>query len=286
MFKSISLTCRVDASSRILQRLERHRPADLMRVPLLQTMTIPPQLGERHEIRFRRSGDDYCIELPASAEEYLSRLGSQTRKHLPYYLRRLKKEWGNHWRLEQTFGRHITKESYRDLLALNRLRMDRKRRRSLWTEKLAEHRWGLASEFGSLESIRYKDRLIAGTLSFVYGKEAFLVVIAHDPEHDRLNLGNVCLWLTIEDLIARGYARYHLLWGNSPYKEQFGAVAHPLYEMTLFRNPLAARVWRGVELLRVEKVWGKSKSFAHKIAWFFPGASQDHRDKAPRIEKV
>lgn len=276
MFKSISLMGRVEPSSKILQRLFCDCPADLIRIPLLLTTTVTAQPGECREIHFRRSADDYCIELPASVEEYLSRLGSKTRKHLPYYLRRLKREWEKEWRVEQTSGLRITKESYGDLLALNRLRMDRKGRRSLWTEKLAEHRWGLASEFGSLKSIHYRDRFVAGTLSFVYGKDAFLVVIAHDPEHDRLNLGNVCLWLTIEDLIARGITRYHLLWGNSPYKEQFGAVAHPLYEVTVFMNPLAARVWRGAELLRIEKIWGLSNSATQKIAWFFSAARRDH----------
>jgi hypothetical protein len=269
VFKSIAVACRVDPSSEILRRLLRARAADLVRVPLLTIRSAPQLCDEEVAIHFRRSGDDYCIELPASGEEYLSRLGSTTRKHLPYYLRRLKKEWGKDLRVEQSFGREITKESYCDLLALNRLRMDRKRKKSLWTEGLAEHRWGLARECGSLESIYHKERLVAGTLSFVYGKEAFLTVIAHDPEQDRLNLGNACLWLTIQDLIAQGFSRYHLLWGNSPYKEQFGAAAHPLYEMTLFLNPVAARVSRVSELLRVEQIWGLSKSVTQKLAWFF-----------------
>jgi len=199
-------------------------------------------------------------------------LGSTTRKHLPYYLRRLNKEWGNDWHAERTSGSDIAKKAYLDLLALNRLRMSRKRKRSLWTGELAEHRWKLVSEMGSLEVILHRDRVVAGTLSFLYGEEAFLVVIAHDPQYDRLNLGNICLWLTIENLIAQGFRRYHLLWGNSPYKEQFGAVAHPLYQMTLFTNPRAAKVWRAAEFLKLAKLWSLSQSAARRLAWILSAA--------------
>lgn len=213
--------------------------------------------------------DDHCIDLPASADAYLKSLGSQTRKHLPYYLRRLKKEWGNSWQVEHAAGNQISKISYRDLLSLNALRMDRKRRRSLWNEEIAEHRWPLVCRDGLLASILHQGRLVAGTLSFTYNSQAYLTVIAHDPDEDRLNLGNICLWFTIEHLIAKGFARYHLLWGNSPYKKQFGAIARPLFEMTVFANPLAAFAWRAAELLKIEKMWRLSRGAARKATWLF-----------------
>jgi hypothetical protein len=247
-----------------------------MQAPFLPASCISHSVEDPSIVSFQRFGEDHSIELPVSASDYLRSLGSTTRKHLPYYLRRLKKEWGNDWRAEHTSGSHIAKKSYLDLLALNRLRMSRKRKQSLWTGELAEHRWELVSEMGSLEVILYRDRVVAGTLSFLYGQEAFLVVIAHDPQHDRLNLGNICLWLTIENLIAQGFRRYHLLWGNSPYKEQFGAVAHPLYQMTLFTNPRAAKAWRVAGLLKIHKFWRLSKSIAGRLAWLFSLASRAH----------
>jgi hypothetical protein len=276
VFRCISLSCLVVPRSKILQRLACHRPTDLIRAPFLPASAICLPREGRSAVSFQRFGEDHSIGLPRSASEYLCGLGSKTRKHLPYYLRRLKKEWGNDWRAEHKSGSRITKQSYLDLLALNRLRMDRKRRRSLWSEELAEHRWELVREMGSLELILHKERVVAGTLSIVDGHEAYLVVIAHDPQHDRLNLGNICLWLTIERFIEWGFSQYHLLWGNSPYKEQFGAVAHPLYEMTLFTNPSAALVWHVAELLRLEKFWRLSKSMAQKIAWLLSTARRLH----------
>jgi hypothetical protein len=272
-FRCISLTCLVQPGSKILRLLASHRPADLIRAPFLPASSLSHSPEDRSAVSFLPFGEDHSIELPVTASDYLRSLGSTTRKHLPYYLRRLKKEWGGDWRAEHASGSGIAKQSYLDVLALNRLRMDRKRKQSLWTDELAEHRWELVSEMGSLGMILHKDRVVAGTLSFVYGDEAFLVVIAHDPQHDRLNLGNICLWLTIEDLIARRFRRYQLLWGNSQYKEQFGAVEHPLYEMTLFTNTRAQKIWRAAELLKIDKFWRLSKSITGKMAWMFSAAS-------------
>jgi hypothetical protein len=266
VFKSISLTCLVEPQSKVFQMLVCHRLTDLIRAPFLPATGISQHPNGRNAVRFQQFGEDYSIELPRSTEQYLRSLGSATRKHLPYYLRRLKKEWGTDWRAEHASGSQIAKQSYLDLLVLNGLRMDRKRRRSLWTKELAEHRWKIVCETGSIQLILHKERVVEGTLSFVYGHEAYLVVIAHEPEFDRLNLGNICLWMTIEHLIVQGFSQYHLLWGNSPYKEQFGAVSHPLYQMTLFLNPRAAAVWRVAELLGLEEIWGRSKAVAQKVA--------------------
>jgi hypothetical protein len=276
VFKSISLTCLVQPESKVFQMLICHRLADLIQASFLPAAAVSQQRRGRNAVRFRQLGEDYSIELPGTPDQYLRNLGSATRKHLPYYLRRLKKEWGTDWRAEHAFGPHIAKQSYLDLLALNRLRMDRKRRRSLWTEELAKHRWEFVCETGSIQLILHKERVVAGTLSFVYDYEAYLVVIAHDPQFDRLNLGNTCLWMTIEQLIVQGFSQYHLLWGNSPYKEQFGAVSHPLYQMTLFTNPRAAVVWRAAELLGLEKMWRRSKAVAEKVVCLLRPSERVH----------
>lgn len=196
--------------------------------------------------RARQAGNDYCIDLPATADEYLQSLGTATRKHLPYYLRRLEREWGDDWSIEHASGGEISRASYEALLALNRERMRNHGRTSLWSASLAEYRWPLVHRCGILSSILRSGRVVGGTLSFFHNGEAYLVVIAHDPAHDRLNLGNLCLWTAINHLIEQGICRYHLLWGDSPYKRQFGAVAKPLYQLNLFAPSLRGRVWRAL----------------------------------------
>lgn len=272
LFLCISLCSGTDPCGRILEFLKRGRPADLIRIPFVDSSVHEQQEPARANTSVRIMADDHCIDLPASADNYIKSLGSQTRKHLPYYLRRLKKEWGYSWQVEIAAENQIAKKSYRDLLLLNALRMDRKKRRSLWTWEIAEHRWPLVCRNGLLASILREGRLVAGTLSFTYGSQAYLTVIAHDPDEDRLNLGNICLWFTIEHLIAKRFQSYHLLWGNSPYKKQFGAIARPLYEMTVFANPSAALAWRAVELLRLEKMWGFSGAVVQKAAWLLSPA--------------
>lgn len=280
VFRCMSFACGVDPAGPLLDLLLQTNGADLIRIPFHDGSVRESLASPRVRSILRKMADDHCIQLPASAGNYLGNLGAQTRKHLPYYLRRLRKEWGNSWRFEHLAGNGIAKKTYRELLSLNALRMGRKRRRSLWTPEISEHRWPLVSECGLLGCMIHEERLVAGTLSFMHGRDAYLAVIAHDPDEDRLNLGNLSLWLTIEQLIAKGFERYHLLWGNSPYKKQFGAVARPLFEKIVFPNPRAARVWRAGELLQLEKAQRFTSAAIRRALWILSpiGRASAHKD--------
>lgn len=280
IFQCVALSSGLNPAGPVHDLLLQSHSADLIRIPFYDGPSSGSHSHSGAKVILRKMADDHCIELPATAEDYLKSLGAQTRKHLPYYLRRLRKEWGNGWRVEYASGDQIGEKSYRDLLSLNALRMGRKHRRSLWSPQISEHRWPLVRENGLLGSIFHEERLVAGTLSFTYGRDAYLVVIAHDPDEDRLNLGNISLWLTIEQLIAKGFQRYHLLWGSSPYKKQFGAVAHPLYEKIVFLNPHAAHSWCVAEFLYIERMCRLGAAAIQKAAWLLSaeGRASSHKE--------
>ncbi len=153
LFKSFSLIGAAQPNSRLLQKLASSRPMDLLRVPFPTASALHDLRLGQIAPRIRQMVEGQLIDLPGTAGEYLKTLGSQTRNHLPHYLRRLRKEWGSGLRVECPCGSQFTVDSYHGLLALNGLRIDRKSRKSLWTEEISCHRWDLVRGIGSRVSI-------------------------------------------------------------------------------------------------------------------------------------
>jgi len=207
------------------------------------------------------ASDDTIIELPGSSGEYVETLGRQTKKHLPYYLRRLRRERSGDFQWTRASAADISLELFSALVALNRRRIENKGSRSLWNDKMVRQRWRLAQETGLLVGLQLQGELVGGTLCYLHNHEAYLALIGHDPAYDRLNIGSICLWQTIEYLIELKVARFHLLWGASFYKRQFGGETESLFEITVFRSPLVALVWHAVRVVqaagaRVRRVLG------------------------------
>jgi len=277
VFKEIGIFGPADPGSRLLSQLQQSRRAHIVKLCWVAAPNVPLDKGFWKSFAVRQRTEDYCIQLPESPSEYLQTLGSSTRKHLPYYVRRLSKEWDSRWDFEENTGANITYESYERLFELNRLRMDRKGHRSAWTEDLRRQRWGLAQESGLLCSLRFGGEIVAGTLSFLHQREAYLIVLAHDPQFDRLNLGNVSLWLTIQYLIRSSYDRYHLMWGRSSYKEQLGGKIQPLFDMMLFPRSSVAALWFATDSLMLLK----GGAFIAKVSASFRRRLPAKRSLAP-----
>jgi len=197
------------------------------------------------------------VDLPRTAGEYLARLGPRTRKHLPYYERRLRREWPD---AEMAFHENgqITPQMVEELVALNRARIEsRGGVHGGFEGDVLMRRARLAARSGLMLAVRRAGRLVGGTLCYIHRQEAFLALIGHDPQYDRLNLGNVCLWLTVQRLIDRGIGRFNLLWGASFYKQQFGGVAAPAYEIRVCRGPLSACFMRVLTAGDALRLWAR-----------------------------
>lgn len=280
LIRRVDVLGTVDPESDIVRQLLSFRRADLLHLHWVTEKDLPLWKDNWRTQKANRIGEDCCIELPKSVSEYLRLLGTKTRKHLPYYVRRLEREWGNRWNFEAQYGHNISKHSYDGLLDLNRQRMGRKGRRTAWTSELRDHRWRLATESGLLCSLNYDGRIVGGTFSFVHAREAYLIVIAHDPQFDRLNLGSVSLWLTIQHLIRSGHNRYHLMWGRSFYKEQFGGTEAPLYQLTLFANRLISAPWNIADWLLLFKLKALSAKVWRRLSWALLDARDDRLRKS------
>jgi hypothetical protein len=270
VFKEIGIFGPADPDSRLLGQLQQSRRAHIVKLWWVAAPNAPLDKTFWKSFAVRQRTEDYCIQLPESPSEYLQTLGSSTRKHLPYYVRRLSKEWDSRWDFKENTGPNITYESYERLFELNRLRMDQKGRRTAWTEDLRRQRWALVQESGLLCSLRFGGEIVAGTLSFLHQREAYLIVLAHDPQFDRLNLGNISLWLTIQYLIRSGYSRYHLMWGRSSYKEQLGGKIQPLFDMLLFPGSSVAALWFAADSLMILRGWALATKASRSIRLRLP----------------
>lgn len=118
-----------------------------------------------------RQGEDFIVDLPATMVSYVAALGRQTRKHLPYYERRLQREWGSRSRYTALLEKEIAFEDFERLVELNRMRMKHKGSRSAWTERMVRSRWMLATKTGLLTGIYLDERLAAAPfVIFIAGK--------------------------------------------------------------------------------------------------------------------
>jgi CelD/BcsL family acetyltransferase involved in cellulose biosynthesis len=265
IFTELEIVGPVAPGSQLLNRLPCTRQPDLVTLSWQLNSEFPGRTDHLTLLEVRRTAEDFRIDLPETPDEYLHGLGKQTRKHLPYYLRRLQREWAGRFAIEVATGSLISRESYSDLLELNQLRMRTKRRRSLMKQEVADHRWRIVQQSGLLFSLKLGEQLSGGTLSFLQGSEAYLSMIAHDPRYDRLNLGNVCLWQTIEHLIRLGYTGFHLLWGASFYKAQFGGKIQPIYRVTYASKPRAAAAWRLSRFLRIDDAVSLTEKIRRRV---------------------
>jgi ubiquinone/menaquinone biosynthesis C-methylase UbiE len=267
VLEEIHVQGRVAPGSSVVRHLIETRKPALIHIPWLRGVEIQNMKALKLFCSARQSAEDFLIQLPSSHERYLKNLGSSARKHLPYYVRRVQREWGDAVSFVPLFGSQVTRELYHELLDLNRKRMRQRHRETAWLPQLAEHRWPIVQERGLLYGVYTGKKLVAGTLSFLQAGSAYLIVLSHDPEFDRLNLGSVALWLTLKHLIGMQLKCFHLMWGTSFYKAQFGGKVEPLFRATGFANPILAGAWHAFEALRIPALVALAGGSVRRLSW-------------------
>ncbi|HSC56982.1 MAG TPA: GNAT family N-acetyltransferase [Nitrospira sp.] len=252
-FRKLHIFGPVRMTNEEMQELMRERDAALATVTCMGPEDLKCWSGPWHRWSSRMVNEDIIVDLPPSEDEYLLSLGHNARTQLPYYLRRVEKEWGEGFTVMTATGADISLRMFQELVEFNRVRIEHKGATHLWNAQLIEQRWKLAQECGLFVGLQYNGKLVAGTMSYLHRNEAFFILIGHEKQYDRLRLGKLALWLTIRLLIRRGHSRYHLLWGASPYKLQLGGKARMLSELTVFRHSFVASVWYADQW--ISRIW-------------------------------
>jgi hypothetical protein len=185
--------------------------------------------------RSYRCLEDIVLMLPASADAYLAGLGGSTRSYVKRYLNKARRSFPSLLH-EVTVDAAIHEDELREVVALNKLRMEGKGKVQGIDERELHRILALAKECGMLSVLRIDGKIRAGTINFRVGDNYFLEVIAHDPAYNDYRLGTLCCYLTIGECIARGGREYHFLWGPQDYKFRLGGVRQELDHLTIYRS--------------------------------------------------
>ena len=205
--------------------------------------------------------EDIVASLPSDGDAYLASLGSATRSYIKRYLNKARRELPS-FQHEVTLGADIAENELREVITLNKLRMEGKGKVQGIDDRELHRIQALASECGMLSVLRIDGRICAGTINFRAGNNYFLEVIAHDPRYNDYRLGTLCCYLTICECIARGGREYHFLWGPQDYKFRLAGVQQDLDHLVIYRSRRHALLcprlaWRNLrqEWSRKSRLW-------------------------------
>lgn len=90
--------------------------------------------------------------------------------------------------------------------------------------------------YGRVAYLEIDGEIVAGCIAYVLNKRLFLHIIAHDNNHSKYNVGQLCLFFLIQSSIESQLSTFHFLWGDNEYKMRFGAKPHGLYSYFVYRS--------------------------------------------------
>lgn len=188
-----------------------------------------------YPMRLWKKSQDIAIALPLTFDAYHAQLGRQTQKHIRYYINRLQREYDD-------FTFHVAATHETDpavigrIVEMNRLRMKSKNIRSGFDNLLEKRIIEYCRYYGLVSTVSIQGKIVAGAICYEVGSQAYLEAISHDPDYNKYNVGQVCLYLTIKHTIEQGRDSFHLLWGEGEYKYRFLGVKEELLFISIYRS--------------------------------------------------
>lgn len=179
--------------------------------------------------------EDIVLTLPATAHEYLGRLGKSTRQYISRYLNKLKRHYPSMC-CNVYLDEEIREEHVRAVIELNRARMAGKSRVSYIDQEETERIIKLARSCGLVTLMMIDGRICAGVINYRVGENYFLKVIAHDPAYNDYRLGMLSCYLSIRECIEKGGKEYHFLWGRYEYKYRLLGIQRDLDHLSIYRS--------------------------------------------------
>ncbi|WP_161603775.1 GNAT family N-acetyltransferase [Noviherbaspirillum massiliense] len=186
--------------------------------------------------RFNYS-EDIAMKLPPTADEYLARLGKNTRRNIKRYSDKLMRSFPS-LRYEVYEREAVSESQVREIVGLNRERMASKNKVSALNEEETRRIVKRARSCGLVGIMSINDKICAGAISYCTGENYFLDVLAHDLAYNDYWVGILCCYMTIRECIARGGKEFHFLWGRYEYKFALGASLRHLDCVAVYRSRL------------------------------------------------
>ncbi len=133
--------------------------------------------------------EDIVVNLPATREEYLASLSKAMRKNIKRYLNKARLELSS-LQHKVLVGDEIEERHVRDIIELNKARMQRKEKTSTYDAQETAQMIELAQRCGFIRIVELDGRIIAGEICTRIGGHYFSHVGGHDQRFDEYRLGN------------------------------------------------------------------------------------------------
>lgn len=203
-----------------------------------------PALARSTAVRATKapSGVRYFVELPATWDAYLERLGSKKRKRIQNYRRRLARE-GNYTHRVVTEPEQVP-VAFDTLARLHAIRWTSRGKSGAFASPrfVAFHR-GLIDEFSrlgwlELRTWQYAERDVAALYGFRWGNTVSYYQSGFDTSTTgSVSLGLVAVMDTIESAIDGRYKRFDFMrGGDNSYKETYECDTVNMLDVTLYNT--------------------------------------------------
>jgi CelD/BcsL family acetyltransferase involved in cellulose biosynthesis len=251
----------------------------------LEAEVLPPMLSMLHRAKFdvlelanilphspslpllRASGlpfyeiEDHVapvLKLPADMDGVLARMDKKKSERARYYLRRIERDYPGAWACEVVKSDDVD-TALDELIHVHQAQWEgRGKEGAFGNDRLTAFYRDLAHRLcdrGWLRMYRLLvgGRLVSANLAIVYRDRFLHFVNGTDYSVPVQSPGVVLHYNMIARSIAEGVREYDFMWGEEPYKYDWGAERRVDLTLTWARSPrarllrLARRVWRGVK---------------------------------------
>ena len=185
--------------------------------------------------RLWNNSHDIVIDLPETFELYHSSLSKHSWKNLKYYMSRVRRDYAD-FDFQIASTHDIDPAVISKIIEMNLLRMKSKNIRSGFTSDIESKIMEFCRQYGSVCTVRLQGRTVAGAICYEIGNQAYLEILSHDPEFNDHRVGQICLLLTVKQMIENGRTAFHLLWGENEYKYRFLGVKQDLFSISIYRS--------------------------------------------------
>lgn len=183
----------------------------------------------------RCTSEDYILSLPATIEDYNSKLGCKTRKHLRQRIEKLKRDFE-----EVNFvvksGTDIDQNIINKIVQFNHDRMIGKGKTSEINQTYKNYRHRYSQHYGCVAYLELNGEIVAGCITTILNNQLFLHVIAHNNDFSKYNVGEVCVYNLLQNSLEQKIYSVHFLWGKSELKNRLLAKSHLIFSYFIYRD--------------------------------------------------
>jgi CelD/BcsL family acetyltransferase involved in cellulose biosynthesis len=180
------------------------------------------------------------IILPTSIEVFVAGLGSNIRKNLRRYMRKLCQEYEVGFKTHHDFG--STREAMETFFRLHQKRWESKGKSGLFADKASrDFHMDLAEIFNqkdwlSLYFLTVNDEAVAAAYTFDYNLKKHARLTGFDPDFSHFRVGNLLRMHIIQECIRKGFKEYNLSRGAGFGKEYWSTGVRKNFDAKMFNK--------------------------------------------------